>query len=227
MKNKSEMNTLRYMIHRLKGQIFETRMFYFNCSKDMSFDSFRKYVSRLVEEKELIQIAKGIYYIGDQLPENIGELVQDYFLSDTGSCYGGETLLYYLGISEKEPKEVVILNSHISSNKNIWNMIIKKVPPFPGTTAERELFELLSLQHLIDDNNDDMKAMYAKEVAERLPNSQSEWNLFMSRLKCGDIVYPRIVYFRLAEYIKPLHISNEVMEWYESKISSSKNPSRI
>ena len=119
------MNTLRYMIHRLKGQIFETRMFYFNCSKDMSIDSFRKYVSRLVEEKELIPVAKGIYYIGNQLPENIGELVQEYYLSDTGACYGGETLLYYLGISEKEPKEVVILNSHISSNKNIWNMIIK------------------------------------------------------------------------------------------------------
>ncbi len=180
-----------------------------------------------LKKKELIQITKGIYYIGDQLPENIGELVQEYFLSDTGSCYGGETLLYYLGISEKEPNEVVILNSHISSNKNIWNMVIKKVPLFPGTTNDRELFELLSLKHLIDDNNDDMKAMYAKEVAERLPCSQSELNLFMTRLKYSEIVYARIVYFRLAECLKPLHISNEVMEWYESKVSSSKNSPRI
>lgn len=43
----------------------------------------------------------------------------------------------------------------------------------------------------------------------------------MYSLEMSEISYPRIVYIRLAELLNQLHISNEVMQWYEHKVEVS------
>lgn len=75
MKNKSEMNSLRYIVRRSFAQLFDTSQMWKTHFKSMSFDSFRKYVSRLVEEHELIPVGKGLYYVGKELPPDIVKIV--------------------------------------------------------------------------------------------------------------------------------------------------------
>ena len=63
--------------------------------------------------------------------------------------------------------------------------------------------------------------MYSMHLAFRIPKNDMDLKRFMYSLEMSEISYPRIVYIRLAELLNQLHISNEVMQWYEHKIEVS------
>ena len=75
MNNKSDTNSIRHYCALHKQMIFDVSEV-----KDkfpvVSDSNFRKYVSRLVEERVLTVISKGIYFIGDELPDNLEKLLQ-------------------------------------------------------------------------------------------------------------------------------------------------------
>lgn len=218
MKNKSEMNSLRYIVHRSFDQLFDTSHMWKTHFKSMSFDSFRKYVSRLIEENELIPVGKGLYYVGKELPPDIENRICNYFLDSHGSCYGETTLLYRLNLIDEEPKNIVILSSMVKGNRKIGKVVVKSAPIFPSETSWRELFELLSLKKYIDEEH---LGMYSMHLAFRIPKNDMDLRRFMYSLEMSEISYPRIVYIRLAELLNQLHISNEVMQWYEYKLKKS------
>lgn len=216
MKNKSEIAHLRYYCHRNRGSLFETGLVNKMSFMDIPSDSFRKYVSRLVEEKELTQVSKGLYYIGSELPENIEGLVIMYFLDSPGSCYGGDSLLRYLGIIDYKPKNVTIYSG--ASNRKIGRIEIKKTPAGYLSCRYLELLELLSLQDKVPDYG---FTEYLDAIFERLPRYEEDQRRFSSALDRLEPSYPRIVYIRLASYFEKFNIPIQVMDWYAHRMSLS------
>ena len=82
MNNKSDTNSIRHYCVLHKQMIFDVSEV-----KDkfplVSDSNFRKYVSRLVEERVLTVISKGIYFIGDELPDNLEKLLLDHYFDHT------------------------------------------------------------------------------------------------------------------------------------------------
>lgn len=197
----------------MKGQLFETFVMWYTSFGDMSIDSFRKYVSRLLEEKELTFVSKGLYYVGNKLPEDIYELVKHYYLDNSHSCYGDKTLLYELNLIDYCPSIITILTPMVRGNRNIGPIRIKKVDSFPGIRKYRELFELLSLRSHIDDEH---LGHYAMQLTLRIPSNEEELKHFIMIINHSEIIYPRIVYFRLSDLFTKLNIDFDIIKWYEN-----------
>ena len=175
-------------------------------------------MSRLVEEGFFQYVAKGIYYVGWKTPDNIDEEIEHYFLygDDYASgIYGGDALLYNLGIIKEKPEITEILSPLVTKNRNVRNYYIKPLNSRCDDTSTLELLELLSIKKEFDEDEESAMLM---AVAERLKEfkglERNSFNLY-------KIDYPRIVYVRLDNYLKSLHIPYEVMQWYGNQIEIS------
>ena len=57
---------------------------------------------------------------------------------------------------------------------------------------------------------------YATEIAKSLKLNEEELKHFIMIINHSEIIYPRIVYFRLADLFTKLNIDFDIIKWYEN-----------
>lgn len=173
--------------------------------------SFRKFVSRLVQEGALIPISKGVYYIGQEFPENVEEIILNHYCGDRPIFYAKESLLYHEGIIENKPDITKLYVAFGLGNKTIGNVMLiqsKSACDFFYTPEKLTLLELLDSQKLVPEDN---LGLFSKSVINHCQRMANE-----AHTRKESISYPRITYIKLAKALDKCHISNSVMSDYEN-----------
>lgn len=201
-----------------QGGIFDTGYLLEHSFKFINKDSFRKFVSRLVNEGIISQISKGIYYIGNLDTIDLDTLIINHYVSNNGGIIVGLALLNKLNLTSKKPIKTDIFSRLTTSNKNIANCSVKIIYSylFAGTVSFFESLDLL-LNYKNIDIDEEMD--FANELSKRLI-AYCDRNLQLIDMKDKD-KYPRYIYLELAKQLNKFHISNRVMEWYEAEDMSS------
>ena len=207
MKNKSDTNLLRYYCNCHKEELFDVDEVHNGHFKELSPNTFRKYVSRLVEEHKLQPISKGLYFIGQEIPNNIDELILRYFCKYK-KVHFGNSLLYELNIISDKPEFEEIRCSKGLGNRHVRGFYLKPLT-FSEILAPRYLLELVELISLENTISEDNEFAYMTAIGDRVKQYRD------SDLSHLSIEYRRIVYIKLANLLSSLHISNTVMQWYE------------
>ena len=206
MKNKSDTNMLRHYCNLHRGKIFDMARVNKQEFPNYPDNVFRKYVSRLVIEGYLLPIDRGIYFIGNELPTNIDEMILRHHGASNRIHYGN-SLLFEVGIIDEKPEFEEVFCMASFKNRRVRNFAFKGLQTFLDDAPKYlvELIELISLQNDIPEDNE---FIYFSELKERLLKYKDE---DLNRIKP---VYRRIVYVRLANLLDQLHISNKVKSWY-------------
>lgn len=220
MKSHSDINLIRHYCNINHIEIFDSSYHYQKEFSHLSESVFRKYMSRLVEEGFLQYVAKGVYFVGWKMPEDIDRKIEYYFLGDrlNKGIFGGKALLYKLGIINEKPETVEILSPLVTKNRNIRKYYVKPLNSRVDDTNTIELLELLSIS-IKNDLDEDSQERLIMAIGERLLNYEGLTNSLIFREYKID--YPRVVYSKLAILLEPLHKSNEVKQWYENQIEIS------
>ena len=87
MKSHSDINLIRHYCNIKHIEIFDASYHYQKEFSHLSESVFRKYMSRLVEEGFLQYVAKGIYYVGWKMPEDIDKKIELYFSTSTQPAF--------------------------------------------------------------------------------------------------------------------------------------------
>ena len=197
---------------------------------DISYDSehvfsnipssnLRKYIARFVSEGTLRKISKGIYSIGGNPAEDRSRIISHYIESGHGiPC--GKTLLKSLGfINENDGAETYLTNKTIG-NKTIEDLNIQLIATtsffMPNDVkAINTAIDLISNKHLIDEE----KIIEFNELIISLLKDYDDFKLQRSI----ELRYSRLTYIALANYLKLMGISNQVMDIYETKVGVHSN----
>lgn len=192
---------------------------------DISYDSehvfsnipssnLRKYIARFVSEGSLRKISKGIYSIGGDKNDDRSRLLSHY----VGTGYGiphGTTLLKSLGfISECDGVETYLTNKTIG-NKTIEDLNIQLIATtsffMPNDVKAINIaIDLISNKHLIDEE----KIIEFNELIISLLKDYDDFKLQRSI----ELRYNRSTYIALANYLKLMGVSNQVVDIYETKV---------
>lgn len=201
-----------------QGGIFDTGYLLEHSFKFINKDSFRKFVSRLVNEGIISQISKGIYYIGNLNTIDLDAMITNHYASNNVGMIVGLSFLNKLNLASKKPIKTDIYSRLTTSNKNIANCSVKIIYSYlvAGTVSFFESLDLL-LNYKNIDFDEEMN--FANELSKRLI-VYNDHNLQLVDMKDKD-KYPRYIYLELAKQLNKFHISNRVMEWYEAKDVSS------
>lgn len=201
------------------GGIFDVQFLHRQEFSTYDESSYRKYVSRLVEEGLLTPISKGVYFIGKSLPSNLDSIIVDSYKIRL-AFYGKESFLFDEGIIESKPIITTLYMTWSFGNKKVGNVQIIRNPNAMVLGKEhyvkQKLLELINCQKLIDEDDKGNYAMalakYTSEYIEPREGSV-EYNF-----------YPRSTYIELANLLDKLNISNRVMQVYEnnSKLHNQK-----
>lgn len=196
-----------------KGGLFDLGYLSKTIFKDIPLANLRKYVTRLVEEGMLHQISKGIFIIGNTELSN-EEIILKHYLIDHVVFIKGipakEYLLYTLELTSKENVDITIYSNETYSNKNICGVkVMASKEVYALVTRDLAiLLELIYCESIIEEDYEVAWAYRIYELAKSYKDSNfSKHHMF----------YPRKVYIRLANLLESMHISNRVMEIYESK----------
>lgn len=143
--------------------------------------------------------------------------VVDYFIEDRHGCYRGDTLLHKLKIIDKEP---LIYEINCNVNRGITCCGVKAITfgkrgvPKRGSMLDFYcLCELARIESQVDD-----------DCYDRLINSMSEQAKYLKvgyvafkRIAFGiEVLFPRYVYFKVANFLRSFDLYDEVIERYES-----------
>ena len=121
-----------------------------------------------------------------------------------------EYLLSTLELTSKENIDITIYSNETFSNKNICGVKVMASKD-AYTLVTRNLAILLELIHCESIIEEDYEVAWAYKIYE-LAKSYKDSNFSKHHM-----FYPRKVYIRLANLLESMHISNRVMEIYESK----------
>lgn len=214
MKNKSDTNLVRHYCSKNENEIFDVP-FMQNHFRDITNSNLRKYVSRLVEERILTPISKGVYYIGaNPTDEEVDRAIRRCYLRI--DCRPiKETLLYKLGIIEKEPEVKTYFKYWPFGNKKVFNyqFIESKNTEYLWGNNKLQLLDLIACEKMISDDDFPKYTFELMRMAEKYNASKEDCD--------RHIEYPRWVYLRLANLLDVMHISNRVMQDYDNKIEAS------
>lgn len=211
-------DTLKRLLEKRRNQLFDITFEYKTFEDFVSFDSFRKLISRFASSGFISRVSKGVYFVGKIDEDKINEQIIEYYSEDfIGPLYCGESLLYKYGLKSKKPDTTKIFSGKVYGNKNVRAVFIhgSNCPDF--YKALIVTFKTLILVDLFDNfdrvSNDDKSNFYIK-CGELAKNFNEDYlSLIMQVMK-----YPSLTYQRLAYHLKQLHIYDGVMEIYE-KIS--------
>lgn len=198
---------------KFKGSVFDLNYLSKTTFKDIPIGNLRKYVTRLVEEGVLFQIAKGIFIIGS-LSCSYDELIINHYLFSFGrvpiGMATGRYLLFLEGIIDDEPKIKTIMSKNTFLNRSIGNILINYVENDYSSKCGLllKILELIRCQSILNKKE-------TMELSVKLLGYLSEYN--DSYFEHHEICHPRSVYIKLANLLKSMHISNRVMEIYETK----------
>ena len=208
----SQTGEIREYCNNHKGGLFDLGYLSKTIFKDISLANLRKYVTRLVEVGMLHQISKGIFIIGDIELSN-EEIILKHYLIDhviIKEIPAKEYLLSTLGLTSKENANITIYSNEAYSNKTICDVKVMASKD-AYTLVTRDLAILLELIHCESIIEEDYEVAWSYKIYE-LAKSYKDSNFSKHHL-----FYPRKVYIILANLLESMHISNRVMEIYESK----------
>ena len=209
----SQTGEIREYCNNHKGGLFDLGYLSKTIFKDIPLANLRKYVTRLVEDGMLHQISKGIFIIGDTELSN-EEIILKHYLIDHRVIIKGipakEYLLSTLELTSKENVDITIYSNQTYSNKNICGVKVMASKDVYALISQ-DLAILLELIHCESIIEEDYEVAWAYKIYE-LAKSYKD-----SSFSKHHMFYPRKVYIRLANLLESMHISNRVMEIYESK----------
>ena len=128
--------------------IFDVDVLYEHVFQTGNFDSFRQQVSRAAKAVGMVNVGKGVLYIGKEpSPKELKQAVEQFYVKE---CYGfvaGLSLLYKYGIVLEEPKTTVV-KYVISRCKDIRGNIVMPTKTMVNekTIYFREALEICSLE---------------------------------------------------------------------------------
>ena len=209
----SQTGEIREYCNNHKGGLFDLGYLSKTIFKDIPLANLRKYVTRLVEDGMLHQISKGIFIIGETELSN-EEIILKHYLIDHRVIIKGipakEYLLSTLELTSKENVDIMIYSNETYSNKNICGVKVMASKD-AYTLVTRDLAILLELIHCESIIEEDYEVAWAYRIYELVKSYKD------SNFSKHNMFYPRKVYIRLANLLESMHISNRVMEIYESK----------
>lgn len=212
------MGALRKYCKENEGGIFDAGYLMKNNFKFINKDSFRKFVSRLVDEEVLTPISKGIYYMGNTGDCDLNEAVIKHYASYHEGMIGGLSLLYEFKLIRKKPEITVIYSNLTSGNKNIGNCSVEVMYSFLSPVT-KVFFQTLNLIYFYDSVDADEGVNFV-EILNKHLKAYNDFNLQFIDMRDKE-KFPRFIYLELAKLLEKFHISNKVTEWYEAKDSSS------
>ena len=208
----SQTGEIREYCNNHKDGLFDIGYLSKTIFRDIPLANLRKYVTRLVDDGVLHQISKGIFIIGDTELSN-EEIILKHYLIDhviIKRIPAKEYLLSTLGLTSKENVDITIYSNETYSNKNICDVKVmaSKDAYTLVTRVLAMLLELIYCESIIEEEYEVALAYKIYELAKSYKDSNfSKHHMF----------YPRKVYIKLANLLECMHISNRVMEIYESK----------
>lgn len=218
MENQSATNQIRHYCQYHSGTIFDVFEMHKGMFHEIEERSFRKYVSRLVNEGRLTFISKGVYYVGKKIPDNIDRLILHHYLKSNPLVYARESLLFDEGVIDTKPVFQKVFIKWNQGNKRVGNFFFMNHPNLSPIYCYNEKNILLELIYC----KESMKDLDMYKLGEALLRHAYKYqeDLFDSH----KIVYPKMVYYVLANLLEKLHITNTVSSDYESdiKLLSSK-----
>ena len=209
----NQTETVRKYCQNYKGKLFDLNYLSKTTFSKIPLSNLRKYVTRLVEEGILYQVAKGIFIIGKP-KRDIESLIIHHYLFDFAHIGHGipsdKYLLFLEGITEVEPSIKTIISKNTFSNRNINNIKINFVDTDFDLDAGKlmKALELIRCETMLEENE---RLMWVVRIQEYLKDYNDTYFRF------HNICYPRKVYLRLANLLNMMHISNRVMEIYDNK----------
>ncbi|HNY74360.1 MAG: hypothetical protein WC929_03740 [Bacilli bacterium] len=160
MENKSVTEQIKEYCLNHQNTIFDVDVLYEYVFQTGNFNSFRQQVSRAAKAMGMINVGKGVLYIGkDPSPEELKRAVEEFYIKE---CYGfiaGLPLLYKYRIILEEP-ETTAVKCVVSRCKDIRGNIVipTKTMVNQKTVYFREALEICSLEKYYKDYE---KAAYA------------------------------------------------------------------
>ena len=114
------------------------------------------------------------------------------------------------GIIDEEPKIKTIMSKNTFLNRTIGNILINYVENDYSSKCSLllKILELIRCQSILNKKE-------TMELSIKLLDYLSEYN--DSYFEHHEICYSRSIYIKLANLLKSMHISNRVMEIYETK----------
>ena len=184
--------------------------------RDTNYDSFRKIISRLAKQGEITHLGLTLYYNGKFKEEERFEIVENYFIHYRHGFYAGNALLYKLGIIEERPA-IIEINCNVERGVTCCGV---KAIPFGKLGVGKNLSmpefyvlcELARIEKQVDDDHYD-KLM---EIVEKFALFIKDNYALNGKLAFGiEAPFPRYIYFKVANLLRPFDLYNEVIEWYE------------
>lgn len=216
----NEMSITESIIHYLhyhRGITFDVKTFHDYYFKDTNYDSFRKIISRLAKQGEITHLGLTLYYNGEIGEKDIRQTVLDYFIEDRHGFYRGDILLYKLKIIDKKP-EVYEINCNVERGITCCRI---KVMPFGKRGVPKRgsmldfycLCELARIESQVDDDHYDKLISSMSELAKYLKVGYAAFGKIAFGI---EALFPRYVYFKIANFLQSFDLYDEVIEWYES-----------
>ena len=211
VKDNSNIGQVRHYCRYHPKTIFDVAQVWQSDFPFIDQSSFRKYVSRLVKDGVLSVISKGVYFVGDELPINIDEIILKHYCGGCPVFYAKESLLYKEGVISEKPMRTKVYLAWDLGNRTIGNFYFiqnNSVLDFQYIPERLTLLELIDSEKLVD--IDDL-GLYAKAILSHCEKFQKE-----RQIAHRKTTYPRITYIKLAKVLDECHISNSVMSDYEN-----------
>ena len=209
----SQTSEVKEYCDKHNGKLFDLGYLSKTIFRDIPLANLRKYVTRLVEQKVLRQLSKGIFVIGETDLPDVDFIIYHYLIDVGITPYGipaKEYLLQKLDLTDKENVPITIYTRKSFSNKNICGVNIIAYPNslFFDSYFLAILLELIHCETLVEE---EFKALWVVKLHEYAKYYND--NTFSQ----FELTYPRYVYLRLANLLDLMHISNRVMEIYDNK----------
>lgn len=205
-----------HYLHYHRGITFDVKRLHDWYFKETNYDSFRKIISRLSNSGEITHLGLTLYYNGEIDEMFRYQAVIDYFLKNRHGFYRGNSLLFELGIIEEQPM-VCEINCNVERGVTCYD--VKAVPfgkiGIGDNSSMLEFYclcELMRIEKTVDDDHYEKLVSHMHMLAKEIRFSY----LRDKKIAFGvEAPFPRYIYLKVANFLQPYHLYNEVIEWYE------------
>ena len=208
----SETELIRKYCSEHKNDIFDVGFLHKTLFNHLSESSFRKFVSRLADEKILFPVGKGIYTIG-QIDDLENVTIKHYTYALCGMPVG-DYLFYLKGINEEKPDIIELSSNRICGGKTIGKVKVYECGIF---NFSPEVMTCITYMESLKAHNEkymDWLASGQLENVTRDLKNLTDAEIESLILKTN---YSRMIYIQLAKLFKVCDVSSNIENYIEKK----------
>jgi len=208
----SETEAIRRYCEKHKNDIFDVGFLHKTLFKHLSEATFRKFVSRLAEEKILYPVGKGIYTIG--VVNDLDKLVIKHYTHCLSGMPAGDFLFYEKGYLLNKPSSFDIFSNHICGGKTIGNVKVNELEI--NSFNEEVQFCILFLEGLKakKDGFAEWIISIGTDKIEKALRNLSDYEMEQIIMNTR---YSRLAYIQLAKLFQACNISNNIERYIDKK----------